>query len=67
VHEGDVSVYVNDVDLISLSQKHNSKEHEGKTIERDGRVFLLGAVKLVGIGRRERIPNYRGIFQLGTA
>jgi hypothetical protein len=35
------------------------------TIVTDGRTLLLDALKLVGIGRRDRIPNYRGIFQLG--
>jgi hypothetical protein len=35
-HQGDVSVYVKNVDLISLRQKNNYMEHEGKTIETGG-------------------------------
>jgi hypothetical protein len=30
VQQGDVSAYVKNVDLISLKQKYNYKEHEGK-------------------------------------
>jgi hypothetical protein len=30
VHEGDVSAYVENVDLISPRQLYNYKEHEGK-------------------------------------
>jgi hypothetical protein len=30
-----------------------------KTINTDGRKFLLDALKLVGISRRDRIPSYR--------
>jgi hypothetical protein len=33
--------------------------------ETDIRKLLQDALKLVGIGKRDRIPNYRGIFQLG--
>jgi hypothetical protein len=40
----------------------NRKE---KTIETEGGKLLLEALKLVGIGRRDRTPNYRGVFQLG--
>jgi hypothetical protein len=40
-------------------------EHEGRTIETDGCKLLLDALKLIGIGGRDRVPNYRGIFQLG--
>jgi hypothetical protein len=36
-----------------------------ETIKRDGRKLLLDTLKLVGISRCDRIPNYRGIFQLG--
>jgi hypothetical protein len=36
----------------------------GKTVKTDGRKLLLDALKLVGIDRCDRIPNYRGIFQL---
>jgi hypothetical protein len=41
-------------------------EHKGKTIETDGRKLLLDALKLIGISRSDGVPNYRGIFQLGT-
>jgi hypothetical protein len=37
----------------------------GGAIETDGRKLLPDVLKLVGIGRYVRIPNYRGIFQLG--
>jgi hypothetical protein len=40
-------------------------EQEGKTIKTDGRKLLLDALKLIGIGGRDRVPNCRGIFQLG--
>jgi hypothetical protein len=30
VHQGDVSAYVENADLISLRQTYNYKEHEGK-------------------------------------
>jgi hypothetical protein len=33
-----------------------------KTIETEGRKLLMDALKLVGISRRDRIPNYSGIF-----
>jgi hypothetical protein len=36
-----------------------------KTIETDGREPLMDALKLVGICRRDWIPNYRGILELG--
>jgi hypothetical protein len=64
VHQGDVSVFVKNVDLIYLRQKYKEHERE-KTTETDGRKLLLDALKLVGIGGRDRIPNYRSIFQLG--
>jgi hypothetical protein len=69
VHQGDVSVYIENVDLIYLRQKYNYKEHEEekKTIETDRGKPLLNALKLVGISRRDRIPNCRGIFQLDLA
>jgi hypothetical protein len=63
VHQDDVSFYVKNADLISLRKKHNYKEHEEKSIKTDGRQLLLGALKLDGIGRRDR--HYRGIFQHG--
>jgi hypothetical protein len=53
------------VDLISLRQKYNYREHEGTTIKTDGRKLLLDALKHFGISRCDRILNYRGIFQLG--
>jgi hypothetical protein len=59
LHQSDVSFCVKNVDLIYLIV------HEGKTIETDGCKLLLDALKLVGTGRRDRIPNYRGISQLG--
>jgi hypothetical protein len=37
----------------------------GKVIETEERKLLLDALKLVGIGRRDNIPNYRGTFQPG--
>jgi hypothetical protein len=36
-----------------------------KTIKTDGRKLLLDVLKLIGIGGRDRVPNYRGIFHLG--
>jgi hypothetical protein len=36
-----------------------------KTIKTDGRKLLLDALKLIGISGRNKVPNYRGIFQLG--
>jgi CCR4-NOT transcriptional regulation complex NOT5 subunit len=63
-HQADVSFYVMDVDIISLRQKLNYMEHEGKTIETERRKFLLDALKLIVISGRDRVPNYRGIFQL---
>jgi hypothetical protein len=53
------------VDLISLKQQYKYTEHEAKTIETDGRKLLLDALKLIGISGRDRVPKYRGIFQLG--
>jgi hypothetical protein len=66
MHEGDVSFYVMNADFIPLRQKYNCMEREGtETIETDGRKLLLDALKFVGIGRCDRIPNYPCIFQLG--
>jgi hypothetical protein len=62
VHRGYVSVYVKNVDLISPGQQWNMRE---KTIKTDGRKLLLDALKLIGISGRNRVPDYRGIFQLG--
>jgi hypothetical protein len=59
VHQGDVSEYVENVDLISLRRTYNYREHEGKN---DKSKLLLDALKLFGISGRNRIPNYRGIF-----
>jgi hypothetical protein len=64
-HQGDVSLYVKNVDSISLRQKNNYKKHEGKTTEADRRKLLLNALKLVGINGRDKFPDYRGAFQLG--
>jgi hypothetical protein len=63
-----VSLYVNNVDLISLRQryKYAYMEHEEKAIKTDGRKLLLDALNPIGISGRERVPNYRGIFKLGT-
>jgi hypothetical protein len=36
-----------------------------KSIKTEGRKLLLDALKLIGISGRDRVPNYRGIFQLG--
>jgi hypothetical protein len=36
-----------------------------KTIKIDGSKLLLDVLKLIGIGGRDRVPNYQGIFQLG--
>jgi hypothetical protein len=33
-----------------------------KTIKTDGSKLLLEAFKLLGIGRHDRTPSYRGIF-----
>jgi hypothetical protein len=38
-------------------------EREGITIKTDGR--KLDALKLIGISRCDRVPNYRGILKLG--
>jgi hypothetical protein len=59
-----VSFDVKNVHLISLRQNHNYKENEGKMIDTDEGKLLLDAFKLVGIDRRDRIPNCRGLFQL---
>jgi hypothetical protein len=56
--DNDASFYVKNVDLILTIWKMKEK-----TIETDGRKLLLDGLKLGGIGRRDRIPNYRGIFQ----
>jgi hypothetical protein len=54
------------VHLISLRHQYKYLEHKGKkTIETDGHKLLLNTPKLVGIGRCDRIPDHRGIFQLG--
>jgi hypothetical protein len=34
------------------------------TITTDGRKLLPDTLKLIGINRRDRVPNYRGIFKL---
>jgi hypothetical protein len=36
-----------------------------KAVKADGRKLLLDGLKLIGISGRDRVPNYRGIFQLG--
>jgi hypothetical protein len=36
-----------------------------KAIETDGRKLLLDMLNHIGISGRDRVPNYRGIFQLG--
>jgi hypothetical protein len=64
-HQDDVSFYVKNVDLISLRQKYKYKEHEGKMTETDRCKLLLDALKLIGISGRDRVPDYRGVFQLG--
>jgi hypothetical protein len=51
VHKGEVSAYVENVDLISLRRTCNYREHKGKTIKTDGRKRLLDALKLFGISR----------------
>jgi hypothetical protein len=53
---GDVSVYVKECRLNMRGRK---------TTERVGRKLLLDALKFVGISGRDRVPNYRGVFQLG--
>jgi hypothetical protein len=41
-------------------------EQEGEeTIKTDGWKILLDALKLIGISERDRVPNYRRIFQFG--
>jgi hypothetical protein len=66
VHQGGVSVYVKNADLISLRHQCKYMEHKvKKTIKTDGRKFLLDALKLMGISRSDRVPHYRGIFQFG--
>jgi hypothetical protein len=65
MHQGDVSVSVKNVDLICLRKNITIRNMGDRTIETDGRKFLLDAPKLVDIDRRDRTPNYRDIFQLG--
>jgi hypothetical protein len=65
MHQGDVSVYVKNLDLISLRQQYKYMENERKNNRNRERELLVDALKLTGIGRRDRIPNYRGIFQRG--
>jgi hypothetical protein len=36
-----------------------------KTIKTNGYKLLLDALKLIGISGCDRVPHYRGIFQLG--
>jgi hypothetical protein len=38
---------------------------KGKTTKTGGRKLLLDALKLIGISGCDRVPYYRGIFQLG--
>jgi hypothetical protein len=64
LHQGDISVYVKNIDLISLRQKYYYKEHEGKTMEKEGHKLLLDGLKLAGINKRDNIPKYRDISQL---
>jgi hypothetical protein len=56
MYEGDVSFYIKNVDLTSLRQKYNYKEHDGK-IDRNRHKLLLDAHKLVGISRHDGMPN----------
>jgi hypothetical protein len=35
-------------------------------IKMDGHKLLLDALKLIGISGCDRVPYYRGIFQLGS-
>jgi hypothetical protein len=42
------------------------KEHAEKTVTTDGHKLLLDALKLIGISGCDRVPYYRGIFQLGS-
>jgi hypothetical protein len=65
MHHGDVSVYVKNVDLIYLSKSVTIRNIRGKTAQKDRRKFLLDALKLVGIGRRDGIPKYRAVLKLG--
>jgi hypothetical protein len=58
VHQGDVSVYIKNVE-------GESKEHDGKNDTNRRAKLSLDALKLVGVGGHDRIPNYRRIFQLG--
>jgi hypothetical protein len=51
VHQGDVSFYIKNVDLISLKQKYNYENIREKTIETEGHKCLLNMLKLVGISR----------------
>jgi hypothetical protein len=38
---------------------------KARTIETEGNKLLLDAMKFIGIGRLDKIPNYLSIFQLG--
>jgi hypothetical protein len=49
VHQSDVSAYVENVEVISVRQTYNYKEHEGKRINTDGSKLMLNAPKLAGI------------------
>lgn len=55
MHQGHVSVYVKNADLISLSNSISSiyMKHEGKTIKTDGHKVMLNALKLIGICGRD--------------
>jgi hypothetical protein len=48
VHQGDVSVYIKNVrvDSISLRQKCNYKKRDGKNARNNGRKYLLDVLKL---------------------
>jgi hypothetical protein len=35
-----------------------------ETTKTDGHKLLLDALNFIGIGGRDRVPNYRGIFKL---
>jgi hypothetical protein len=62
VHQCLVSVQVKFVDLISLKHQYRYMKREGKMIRTDGHKLLLDALKLIGISRSDRVPNYQGIF-----
>jgi hypothetical protein len=63
MHQGDSSVYAENVDLNFYGKSITIRNMRGKTIETDGPKLPLDALKLVGIGRRDRISNYRDIFE----